>query len=315
MALNAEHLIPVPGILSRYVRLADGSRAHYVTAGDVGPPVVLLHGGIIGSSGLAGFRFMLPALAEAGFRVYAPDRPGFGFADTRPEYRSKSWLDQIKFVDMFADAMCLDKFWIGGNSMGTQTAVLYMTTHPDRIIGAALVATGGIAGFAGVPADQVVRPQRGSQPQFDGTTASMRALLEPIIWRKEGLTEDLLEMRTYAAKLQKESGARLQDVPPDVQQAVDVSNRLARLTFPIIYLHGVQDTFAPYENAVLAEQRLPNVQFFYPDPCGHQGQTDQPDMFNAVFVEFMRDGKVSRKTADWAGVSKNRPESAFIAKS
>jgi hypothetical protein len=31
-------------------------------------------------------------------------------------------------------------------------------------------------------------------------------------------------------------------------------------------------------------------------------------MFNQVFLEFFRDGRVSRKTADWAGVSKRRPE-------
>jgi hypothetical protein len=31
-------------------------------------------------------------------------------------------------------------------------------------------------------------------------------------------------------------------------------------------------------------------------------------MFNEVFLEFFRDGKVSRKTADWAGVSDRRPE-------
>jgi len=31
-------------------------------------------------------------------------------------------------------------------------------------------------------------------------------------------------------------------------------------------------------------------------------------MFNQVFLEFFRDGKVSGETADWAGVSKRRPE-------
>jgi hypothetical protein len=35
-------------------------------------------------------------------------------------------------------------------------------------------------------------------------------------------------------------------------------------------------------------------------------------MFNQVFLEFFRDGKVSRKTADWAGVSKRRPEIASL---
>jgi 2-hydroxy-6-oxonona-2,4-dienedioate hydrolase len=50
------------------------------------------------------------------------------------------------------------------------------------------------------------------------------------------------------------------------------------------------------------------VQFFYPEECGHQGQTDRPDLFNPVFLEFFSGGQVSRKTADAAGVSKLRPE-------
>jgi hypothetical protein len=52
---------------------------------------------------------------------------------------------------------------------------------------------------------------------------------------------------------------------------------------------------------------LPNVQFFYPDECGHQGQTDQPELFNQVFLEFFRDGRVSYETAHRAGVSDRRP--------
>jgi 2-hydroxy-6-oxonona-2,4-dienedioate hydrolase len=31
-------------------------------------------------------------------------------------------------------------------------------------------------------------------------------------------------------------------------------------------------------------------------------------MFNQVFLEFFRDGKVTRKTAEWAGVSTRRAE-------
>ncbi len=35
-------------------------------------------------------------------------------------------------------------------------------------------------------------------------------------------------------------------------------------------------------------------------------------MFNQTFLEFFREGKVSRKTADWAGISKRRPELANL---
>jgi 2-hydroxy-6-oxonona-2,4-dienedioate hydrolase len=54
------------------------------------------------------------------------------------------------------------------------------------------------------------------------------------------------------------------------------------------------------------------VQFFYPEDTGHQGQTDQPDLFNQVFLEFFRAGSVTRQTADAAGISKRRPELAHL---
>src|SRR4051812_42496542 len=55
VALTEEQEIKVPGLLSRFVRLQSGVKAHYSTSGEAGPAVVLLHGGIPGSSGSAGF--------------------------------------------------------------------------------------------------------------------------------------------------------------------------------------------------------------------------------------------------------------------
>jgi 2-hydroxy-6-oxonona-2,4-dienedioate hydrolase len=319
MALNEEGLITAPGILSRYVRLANGARAHYMTAGEIGPAVVLLHGGLAGSSGLGGWRFMIPYLAQNGFRVFAPDRPGYGFADNREEYWPKQgWKSYVDFVAMFADALCLDRFHIAGNSMGAQNSIFFMLNHPERVISAALIATGGIGGFAGVPTDKLVTSTTlRDAGGFDGTKESMFRMLNAITYRKEALSDDVLEMRSHAARMQVDSlaSARLfnrEGTQPGMAQWLKVPGRLDQLEIPMIYIHGIQDASAPVENAISGEALLPNIQFFYPDECGHQCQTDQPDMLNQVFVDFLRDGKVSRKTADWAGVSKNRPEIASL---
>ena len=71
--------------------------------------------------------------------------------------------------------------------------------------------------------------------------------------------------------------------------------------------HRIDDVLLPVQFGFAQEDLLPAVQFFYPEECGHQGQTDQPEMFNQVFLEFFRDGKVSTKTAGWAGISTRRP--------
>ena len=158
MALTEEGIIDVPGVHSRWARLANGAKAHYVTSGESGPAVVLLHGGLAGSSGMAGWRFMLPFLGQNGFRAYAPDRPGYGQADANEAYwPKKGWKSYEEFVALFVDALGLDKFFIGGNSQGAMNAMYYMVYNPDRILGAALIATAGIPGIVGLDPSKVVR--------------------------------------------------------------------------------------------------------------------------------------------------------------
>ena len=298
----------------RDIELRTGAVAHYVVAGpEDGHPVLLLHGGLAGSSGASGFRFMIPALAEQGFRVYAPDRPGFGKADTRPEHwPHRGFLSWAEFVEDFADAVGLDTFSIGGNSQGAQTAAYFAVRNPERVERMILIACGGFNPVLDIPADQLTPGM--PIPTWDGTEESMRHQLVSIVHRTEAIDDDLIRMRCAAAATQREAfeaagrwnRRALQD--PTYAQAHRLTGHLDQLGLPIIYLYGRNDVLGPVENAYLQEDRLPNVQFFYPDECGHQGQTDQPEMFNTVAAEFFGTGQVSRATASWAGVSDRRPE-------
>jgi len=309
MPLTAEGLLQVEGLASRYVRLADGSRAHYMTAGETGPNVVLLHGGIPGFSGLAGWRYMAPFLGANGFRVYCPDQPGFGLADTAPAYRPVHGVfSHIEFLEQFAAALGLDRFFLAGNSMGCLNTAHYVLRYPHRVTAFAL-----IAGGLGSHVPQGIDKHR-ETISWDGQTATMRKMMELIIRRKDRITDDLLEMQARAADLQAESwqawwhAFAQGGMARDLGLAISTRGRLDRLSHPAIYLYGQDDEMFPVEMGYLQEDALPNVQFFYPADCGHQGQTDQPELFNQVFLEFFRDGRVSRATADRAGVSKRRPE-------
>jgi 2-hydroxy-6-oxonona-2,4-dienedioate hydrolase len=313
MALTDEGLIEQPGVLSRYVRLTNGARAHYVTAGESGPPVILLHGGIEGSSGQAGFRFLIPFLAEHGFRVYAPDRPGFGLADTRPEYwPTRGFVSWSQFVKDFADALCLERFFLSGNSHGAQTAVYFAVNNPERVIRMPLIGTAGFTAAMGVDPSRMRPTIR--LPRYEYTEESMRDMLATVVYKKQTLSDDLVKMRVRHAELHKESLKAARQFmrehanDPDYQQQIHLKGRLDKLSIPMIYLFGKQDTFAGVENAYLQEEALPNIQFFYLDDAGHQVQTDQPEIVHQVFLEFLKNGKVSRATADRAGVSKRRAE-------
>lgn len=315
MTLTDEGLMPHPGIASRYVRLPSGAIAHYMTAGDSGPAVILCHGGIPGSSGLAGARYQLTALADAGFQVYAPDFPGYGLSDRREEHWARQGpISHVLFLREFIDTLNLDKVHITGNSMGSSITWRFAISYPWRVLSWILVA-GNVPGYVEESrVKRTINVTAVNREWFDGTTESMRRMIEPIIYRKEAITQDLLEMRTRAANLQRESlkayhaGSDAIAKDPNLRQVHVAQGRLEQLTHPHILLWGADDELNPVENAYLQEDVTPFIQYFYPPQCGHQGQTDRPDLFNQVFIEFFGTGKLSRKTADEAGVSKRRPE-------
>ena len=318
MALTDEGIIEVPGLASRWVRLASGAKAHYVTSGDSGPAVLLLHGGLPGSSGTAGWRFMAPFLGANGFRVYAPDMPGYGLSDPSPEHRPKGLHTQVDFIHEFVTALGLDKFHISGNSMGCMNGVNYIVAHPEKILSFALIA----GDFGDVTAHLLPRPTGTFVPDYDGTADSMRRNMTAIIYRPEAISDDLVNMRVSASHRHAEGApayfkAMMDYVnntfdDPNIAARLSTKGRFDKLTIPGVYLYGQDDVLCPVEWGHAQETAIPNVQFFFPAETGHQGQTDQPELFNQLFLEFFRDGKVSRQTADAAGISKNRPELAHL---
>lgn len=316
MPLTEEHLVHVPGFLSRWVRLANGARAHYMTAGETGPAVILLHGGLPGSSGTAGWRFMAPFLGAYGFRVYCPDQPAFGLSDERPEYwPTHGTMSHVEFVTQFADALCLDEFYLGGNSMGCINASHYAVRSPHRVLRLALIA-GAVGDHVRLDLQQEARVD--VRPDAAGDTY-MQDMMKAIISRPGAVDDDLLAMRAHAAERHQEAWnvfhrqVMLGEMTPDVQLALSTKDRISRLSIPTIYLWGTDDVIMPMDPlGYQQEDALPDIQFFYPEQCGHQGQTDQPELFNQVFLEFFRDGRVSRDTAERAGMSQRRPPLAHL---
>ena len=321
MGLTDEGLVETSGLLSRWVRLASGAKAHYMTAGESGPTVILLHGGIIGSSGTAGWRLMAPFLGQHGFRVFCPDMPVFGLTSDPERAYAHGEAGHVDFLHDFATALCLDRFHLAGNSMGCVNTVNYVVAHPERVESYALIA-GSVGDLVPTPQlralDSRAPEDRPQISMFDGTPESMRAIMSAIVLDPDKLSDDLVAMRTAAANLHREQfeGWRpatmrqrgLGGTPdPNVAARLRTVGRLETMTIPAIYLYGKKDVLYPVEAGYAQEDALPHVQFFYPEDTGHQGQTDQPELFNQVFLEFLRDGKVSLPTAERAGVSRRRP--------
>jgi 4,5:9,10-diseco-3-hydroxy-5,9,17-trioxoandrosta-1(10),2-diene-4-oate hydrolase len=114
-----------------------------------GAPVVMLHGGGPGASGVSNYSRNIDALAEH-FRVIVPDMPGYG--------RSAKGVDQSDPFGYLADMIrgLIDELGIGtaclvGNSHGGAAALRLALDTPQRVGKLVLMGPGGIGTTRGAP--------------------------------------------------------------------------------------------------------------------------------------------------------------------
>ncbi|MCA9704650.1 MAG: alpha/beta hydrolase [Myxococcales bacterium] len=118
------------------LRLDDGRTLAWAEWGDAdGLPAFFFHGGA--DSRLAAGVIDSPA-REAGVRLIAPDRPGYGASDSHP---SPSFVGWARDVHALADHLGLDGFSVIGHSAGGPNA-LAVAADPRGRVRAAVVVSG-----------------------------------------------------------------------------------------------------------------------------------------------------------------------------
>ncbi len=134
------------GISACDVVLADGTRLRLTESGAAdAPPVLLVHG--FGASAYQ-WRFLMPALAQAGLHVLAPDLPGHGFSQLRLDDGQYARAPYARRMWMLLDALGLPAVPIVGHSMGGAIAAEMAWQQPQRVERLVLMSP---AGFGMVP--------------------------------------------------------------------------------------------------------------------------------------------------------------------
>jgi pimeloyl-ACP methyl ester carboxylesterase len=113
-------------IESRFAQ-ANGSRIHYLAAGETGSPVILLHGYAQNS------HMWRPLMEQLGktHRVIAPDLRGFG--DTTKAESGYEKKTMAQDVHALARSLGIEKAAIAGHDIGLMVAYAYAAQYPAEV--------------------------------------------------------------------------------------------------------------------------------------------------------------------------------------
>ncbi|ORM36568.1 alpha/beta hydrolase [Williamsia sp. 1135] len=121
----------------RYRRLTvDGFGWNVIDEGS-GPVVLLCHG----FPGLAySWRHQVQPLVSAGYRVIAPDMPGYGGTDSPAAVAEYTYLSAAGRLDALLGSLGVERAIVVGHDFGAPTAWTLALEHPQRVAGLVLLA-------------------------------------------------------------------------------------------------------------------------------------------------------------------------------
>ncbi len=267
-----------------------GVRIHYQEAGDENaPPIILIHGFI--SSNLVWNEVFLP-LANAGFRVIAPDLPGYGYSD-KPSHGRYTIDAQACAVLGLMDRLGIDQATIVGASYGGAVAATIALDYSERV--AKLILVGAVSNdqprkklllrLAGVPLLGDI-----ATPLFLGSRWILRKRTQDV-YRRLGypLDERKLEARHHLLETANTHRAMIRTIRR--WEADRISREASLIRQPTLLVWGEEDTHIPISEAFRLRDAIPNSRLTVFRNCGHLPPTEYPEKFVEVVADFCKAGE------------------------
>ncbi len=259
------------GAKSRYLT-AQGYRIHYYVMGpERGAPVVLVHG-LGGRS--EDWRNLAPFLVHAGFRVFAPDLPGYGRSD-KPGDFSYSIPDEANAVLGFMNALGLMQVDLGGWSMGGWIVQYLAVNHPERIRKLMLFDSAGLQQKPTWNTDLFTPVSALELDQLD-------ALLMPHPPAVPGfIAEDILRTSRDRAWIIHRALASM------LTGRDTIDSLLPRLKMPVLIVWGALDHITPLSEGETIHRLIPQSQLDVVQECGHLAPVQCADKIGPGVARFL----------------------------
>lgn len=253
-----------------------------------GEPVLMLHGGGPGASGLSNYVRNVGPLGDH-FRVIVPDMPGYG-ASTKGLDQNDVFGDLARSMAGFLDALQIESAHIVGNSLGGACALRLALDAPRRVRRLVLMGPGGIATTRGAPTTglrKLIGYYKGSPPSVE----KLRDFLQYLVYDPSQLSDELIQGR-FKASIDPEviASPPLQG-PKSIAAAFKMDftrdKRLTSLTHPTLVLWGADDQVNRAAGGRTLVSRIPNGDLYEFSKTGHWVQWERAEEFNAITKAFL----------------------------
>ncbi|NLT26785.1 MAG: alpha/beta fold hydrolase [Microbacteriaceae bacterium] len=273
----------------------------YLEWGAAGAPtIVLLHGGGFDGASMSWSR-LGPALAAAGYRVLAPDHPGYGEspAPTWPAHLEHSG----RYVDEFIDRVVDGDYALGGLSLGGALALQHALGRGEGGGPRALLLLGSYGLMPRMGRGPLAAATQGLTwaaarsgligaltPRYARNRALMRLSLRNLVHNPAEATPALLDEIIAAGAVPGAGAAFAEFQRSEIGPRglrTDFTPRLGELAMPVLLVHGGRDIGVPVERARAAARRIPDAELRVVEGGGHWVQRDRPDEVHAAILDFL----------------------------
>jgi 4,5:9,10-diseco-3-hydroxy-5,9,17-trioxoandrosta-1(10),2-diene-4-oate hydrolase len=255
---------------------------HYHEYG-AGHPVICLHGGGPGASGLSNFSRNVEELA-ASYRVFLIDQPGYGQSD-KPKQNEPYSTFNARAIDALMTTLGISSAHFIGNSMGGATSIRMAIDYPHRVDRLILMGPGGgLPMFAPTPSQGIEHLRDFYEPPGP-SMERFRAFLRMMVYDTSALTDELIEQRYAAATapgIADNFPLRKRNLIPE-----RMWTDLNRIKAKTLLIWGRDDRTIPLDNALIMLAQIPDVRLHVFSKCGHWAQWEKAEEFNRLTLDFL----------------------------
>ncbi len=239
------------------------------------------------------WRHQIRALAEAGFRVVAPDQRGYSPGARPPDIEDYALQLLVGDILGLADAIGADRFHIGGHDWGAVVAWAVAVTVPERVITANPVSVPHPDAFAAVLSDPESCQVEASayfdlfvQPDSeDGFLANGHAGLRAIF---AGIDDEAIEEYVRVLGSKAALGSALNWYRANIANRNLEGPAAGNVTVPTMFTWSDGDTALCIDGAVLTEQYVEGpYRFEVLEGVNHWIPDLAPEAMSSLLVEHI----------------------------